>query len=238
MKRSTALAALLAVLAPATAGAQGSPTRPYPIGPASGAAHGITVSGLASAHIPATSARITLRLGSADRRMALDTQSVQPIVDALVKAGAQRGSVHLPITFSAPGASSMAEISATFAHPSAAQVQRGVVTVGSVIAGLKDVVLSGADVYLTAANCSATLAIVRNKALADAHAQAASIAHTLNLRMGDPVDVRTSDAKLADGSCIVQYYISPYPGPQGPQTAEDYVTVPVTSVVSVTYAIR
>jgi len=108
MKRIAILVAA-ALLLPSATGAQVA--RP--------ADRGITVPGSAESRVPATSARVTLELVSADRRPMFDAQRIQPVIDALTKAGADPASVRVPLDLDTPGAWSTASISATFSQPSA-----------------------------------------------------------------------------------------------------------------------
>jgi uncharacterized protein YggE len=244
MKRTAILvAALLLLPIPAMAQFQRgpAPTGPNgPVGPPSQSAnHGITVSGSASSRMPATSARITLNLSSADRSLSLDAQSLQPVVDALVKAGADPSSVQLPPNFSAPGKSSFASITATVPHPTAAMMQSGIVTVGTSVASAKNLVLNNAMVVLVAQHCGDALDTVRGQAILHARAKAESIAKDLGVHVGGVLNVQAVEATWPDGSCQWQYYVNGNSGnPDQPQSAQDYVTVPVQSNVTITYAIK
>lgn len=201
--------------------------------------HGITVSGSAQSRIPATSARITLNLATADRSLALDTQALQPLVDALVKAGADPASVHLPPNFSAPGKSNIASITATVEHPTAAMMQNGIVTVGTSVAAEKNLVLNAASVWVIADRCADALDSVRAQAIARARAKAESIAKDLGVHVGSVLNVQSFEQSWPDGSCQSQYSINGFMGnPDQPQSAQDYVTVPVQANITITYAIK
>lgn len=220
--------------------AQAAPIRQAAPPSSTNAGRGITVSGSAAARIPATTARITLTLSTADRAMILDSKKVQPIVDALVQAGADPSSVRLPMNFSAPGASNVASIVATVSHPTVAQMQNGIVSVGTVIASLKDVVLNGANVTLTAANCSSAFDDLRHQAVANARTKAKALAEDLGVRLGDALSVTSFEQQTPDGSCSSSYFLNGMGmnGPQGSQDPSDYVSVAVTSSLTITYAIK
>jgi uncharacterized protein YggE len=242
MKRTAILVAAL-LLVPIAAGAQIEPPNRVPMAvSAPNTQHGITVTGSGTTRIPATSARITLQLASADRALSLDKAKLQPLVDALVKAGVDPANVHFPLSFDAPGgASNFAAVTVVVANPTAAMLQSGFITVGGTIASMKDVLLNGAQVQLTAEHCQDALDTAREQAIARARAKAESIAKDLNVHVGPAINVNSMEASYPDGSCLAQYYVNPM-GPSGdpnaPQTAQDYITVSANSTVSITYAIK
>lgn len=231
-------AAMLAMLLPSPAFAQVA--IPDRVGVPNATNHGITVSGSATARIPATSAHLTLSVMTADRKLSLDRASLQPIVDAIEKAGADPGSVQLPPSFSAPGYSNNAAIAATFSKPTLAEMQSGIISVGSVIAAQNDLVLTNAQVQLTAADCTSALDGLRHEAVRQAHAKAVSLASDLGVHLGPAINANIYDQLAADGSCSSEYYINGFGGfnPSSPQKPDDYVSVLVHSTVSVTYAIK
>ena len=98
MKR-TAILAVAVLLLPSAAAAQAMPPRVA----GSANAQGITVTASAQARVPATSARIVLMLSTRDRSITLTTAKIQPLLDALAKAGIARENIHLPPSFDAPG---------------------------------------------------------------------------------------------------------------------------------------
>ncbi|MGB6061256.1 MAG: SIMPL domain-containing protein [Candidatus Aquilonibacter sp.] len=239
MKRIAILAAAM-LLAPIYAKAQVPPERgPMSAVPPQTTNHGITVSGSATTRVPATSARITLSLSSSDRSLTLDAQSVQPIVDALVKAGADPASVRLPLNFGAPGGSNVASITATVAHPTSEMMQSGIVTVGTAVASMKNVILNGAMVFITAAHCQDALDSIRNQAIERARAKADSIAKDLDVHVGGVLNVMSNEQNSPDGSCSSQSGVNGFANnPADPQSPQDYVTVPVFTNVTITYAIK
>jgi uncharacterized protein YggE len=240
MRHIAILVAALLVL-PLSAGAQVSP----PAGlraagaPLSQSPHGITVTGSGSSRIPATSARLTLNISSADRSLSLDAQSLQPVVDALIKAGADPSSVQLPPNLSAPGKSNVAWITATVAHPTAAMMQSGILTVGTSIANAKNLMLNGAMVAVLAQHCADALDSVRSQAIERARAKAESIAKDLGVHVGSVLNVQSLEQTSPDGSCGWQYNVNGFIGnSDAPQAPQDYVTVPVYASVTITYAIK
>jgi uncharacterized protein YggE len=206
----------------------------------SATSRGITVTGTANLRIPATSARVLLTITSADRKLTLDTASLQPVVDAIVKAGADPASVQLPPNFSAPGGSNVATLTATIAHPTLQQMQSGVISVGTVIAEQKDMVLQNAQVQVSAADCASAVDRARSGAVHQAREKAESLAKDLGVRVGGAINVNSFDQLAADGTCSFMYSINGFNNfsPQSPQTPSDYTTVPVTSNVTITYAIK
>src|ERR1700752_1699639 len=110
MPRFLALLAM-AALAPIATSAQIAPVR-GPMQTSQNTARGITVNGSALARIPATSARVSLTVMTSDRSLSLTSDRLAPVIDALVKAGADRNSVRLPPNFTAPGGSNIASITA------------------------------------------------------------------------------------------------------------------------------
>jgi uncharacterized protein YggE len=225
MNRAVSLAATL-LLFPSIAGATQAP-------------HGITVTGVGSSRIPATTVRISVQLGGADRSNVLDKPTLQPIIDALVKAGADRSRVRLPLTFSAGARTNMTSITATFVHPTAKTVQNGLASAAAAFATVKDaVVLYNLQVFVIAQRCQHTLAIARQQAIASARAKAEAIAKDLNVAIGPAISAQSTEMTSSDGSCFAQYFISAQGDPSGPQTSQDYVSVSASATITITYAIE
>ncbi|MGB6987258.1 MAG: SIMPL domain-containing protein [Candidatus Aquilonibacter sp.] len=225
MKRVATLAAIILLL-PGIAGATQAP-------------HGITVTGTGSSRTPATTVRISVQLGSADRSNGLDKQKLQPIVDALIKAGANPSRIRLPLTFNAGVGANIASINVTFPRPTAKTVQNGVASAAAALATVKDaVVLYNLQVFVIAQNCQHTLAIARQQAIASARAKAEAIAKDLNVQIGPAISAESHEMTSADGSCFAQYFISAQGDQSGLQTPQDYVTVPATANITITYAIK
>ncbi len=241
MKKTLVLLAL-AVFSPVVAGAQNAPImRVPPPAQTSANGHGITVNGTSVLRVPATSARISLQLTSIDNKTTLTQQDLQPLVDALVKAGAQRSSVQLPLAFTAGGFSNAATVTAVVQHPTVDTMRSGIASVGATIAGMKNVRLGSAQVQLKNDDCAQTLAKVRADAIASARSKASSIAKQLGVTLGGVVNVNAFDPGNPDGSCASQYWVGPM-GAQFGRNAEnddsDYITVPISSNVTITYGIK
>jgi Protein of unknown function (DUF541) len=241
MKNTLVLLAFAAFY-PIVAGAQvAPPIRGLQPAVSSANTHGITVNGTSVLRVPASSARITLQITSADNKTVLTQAELGPLVDALVKAGAERSSVQLPLAFAAGGYSNSATVSAIVERPTVDMMRGGIATVGAAVAGMKDVRLNSAQVQLNNDDCSQTLVKVRASAIASARTKAASIAKQLGVTLGGVVNVNAFDPGSADGSCASQYWVGPMGaqfGPGAENTDSDYVSVPVTSNVTITYAIK
>ncbi len=227
--KATAILVAALLLLPVAALAQAGPVN-----------RSITVVGSAESRIPATLARVTLRLSSNDNKPIFDAQNIQPIIDALTKAGADPSSVRVPLDLTSSGAWSSAQISAAFSQPTAATVQDGIKSAEAVIGSMKDVTMSGVWLDLKASDCSTVLETLRTQAVADAHKKALSLASNLNAHLGAALTVNSFDQNAADGSCSTQYTVGQYSGAgfQGPLASTDYAAVPVQSRLSVTYAIK
>lgn len=237
MKKTLVLLAI--ALTPVVADAQAVlPTRVAQVGGVN--EHGITVNGTAQIRVPASSARIILTVSSLNSQSSLTEQTVQPLVDALVKAGAERSSVQLPLSFSAGGYSSVGMVSAVVEHPTFDKMRSGVATVAALLGGLKGIRFNSTRVELKQNDCMPALAKARANAIDAARAKAALIAGQLRVSLGRVVNVNVYDRDSPDGSCVSQYSF----GPEGPlfpyggDTLEDYVVVPVTSNVTITYSIK
>ncbi|MDQ2865954.1 MAG: SIMPL domain-containing protein [Candidatus Eremiobacteraeota bacterium] len=225
------------VLLPATAAAQS--VRPlFPPGNAPPVQHtqGVTVSASGLTHIEATSAHVTLRLGSRTNAAIYNAQVLGPVIDAMVRSGVDRASVQSPSLFGAPGNSGFAVISGDIAHPTTEMVQRGIAAVGAAIIAIPGAIAQDSQVTLHAQSCEAAQAKARSIAIAQAHDKASMLAKQLGITLGKVVSVSSNDQSQPDGSCANGYSISPY-GPSM-ETSGDYLSVPVYSSVTITYAIR
>ena len=198
--------------------------------------NGITVSASGLEHVDATSARVTLRLGSRTNALIYNAAVLVPVVDAMVKAGVDRSSIQLPPNFQAPGNSSFASIAGTVAHPTVDAMQGAVASVGAAIVAIPGAVLQEVQVALRADDCQAQQTRARSVAIAEAQAKAAAIAKQLSVKLGGVVSVSSSDQTQPDGSCANSYSVSPY-GPSMDRPAE-YLSIPVYSSVTITYAIH
>lgn len=234
MLRAFTLGALLAVslVAPAYAQVRGVPG----LLPKAADPDGITVSGSATERLPATTAVVHIQLGTRNNAATLDAPALAPLIDALVQAGADRSSIVLPLQFQAPGKFNTAQVTATVANPTVDALQRGVVSVGTVIANMPGVLLGGAQVELRRSDCAESESRARQTAIDRARAKALATAHQLGVHLGRVSAVRVNDQQTADGSCSSSYMLGPYM--QQLQNAADYVTINVFSSVTITYAIR
>ena len=231
------LALLFTLAAPTAVEAQlGPPVRA--MAPQTAAnARGITVNGSASTHVPATKAQLTLMFVTRNGKLALNAQTLQPVIDALVASGIPREGIQIPINLTAPGNTNNASVTGTVDHPNAEMLKAGVLRVGTAIASMPDVILNSATVRVSADACAAVQDTTRGHAIENAHAKAAAIAKQLGVKLGGVLAVNAYDPQLTDGACSWQYYIGAF-SPNGPMSADDYVTVPVTSNVTITYGIK
>ncbi len=239
MKRTAILVAALLLL-PIAAGAQ-VPGARVPTAAAQ-TTNGIMVSAGGATRIPATSATIILQLSSTNRTL-LDKTKLQPLVDALVKAGVDPANIRFPFTLDVPGgATNNFALTVLVPHPSATIMQNGIMTVGTTIASMKDVlILNAAQVMLTAGHCQDAFDVARHQAIVRARAKAESIAKDLNVHAGAAISANSMEMSYSDGTCRSQYYINPTGlngDPSAPQTAQDYMTVPVNADITITYAIK
>lgn len=238
MKKTLVLLACTLIV-PIAAGAQAGPPIARMSVPSNG--HGITVNGTSLLRVPASSAHIVLQLSSMDNKNTLNQQTLAPLVDALIKAGAERSSVQLPLSFSAGGYSNYATVAAVVQHPTVDTMRSGIASVGAVVAGMKDVRLSSAQVQLKNADCAQAMAQSRANAISEARVKALAIAKQLGVTLGGVSNVNAFDQGSPDGSCSSQYFVGAM-GAQFPfgdeNTDADYVTVNVTSNVTITYAIK
>jgi uncharacterized protein YggE len=197
---------------------------------------GITVTGNAVAHVAATSARVTINLSTRNGAAAMTEQSIAPIVDALVKAGADPNSISLPLALKSLGGLNNASIGGTVAKPTKEIIENGVVTVGSAITNVPGLWLSSALIQLKRDDCSTAQDQARKNAIEDAHRKALATAKQLGVQLGPVVAARINE-QSQDDSCTTVYPLGGYGGPQM-QSAQDYTTIDLTSYVTITYAIR
>jgi len=80
---------------------------------------------------------------------------------------------------------------------------------------------------------------IRNQAIEHARAKADSIAKDLGVHVGSVLNVVSGEPNSPDGSCSTQYGVNGFNNnPADPQSPQDYVTVPVFTNVTITYAIK
>ncbi len=236
MKRVWVFAAAV-LLTPAVAGAQAQfipPPPPRGIAPPQ-RSQGITVNANANAKVAASSARVTLRLGSRTNAPIYNRTLLQPVIDAMVASGVDRNSIQLPLNFGAPGNSTFAMISGDVPHPSLESIESGVSTVGAAIVNIPGAILQDVQVTLRAQNCASAEAQARDTAIAQAREKAASIAKQIGANLGGVLSITANDQGSQDGTCTGSYSLSPY---GSPVERNDYLTITVYSSVSITYGIR
>ncbi|MDQ6929764.1 MAG: SIMPL domain-containing protein [Candidatus Eremiobacteraeota bacterium] len=221
-----------------------APIRQMPPGPRGPADNhgGITVSGAGQATGAAEQARVTLQIISRNNQMTLDAQTLQPVVDALIRAGADPKSVIEPPYLSGPAKSAYATLTATVKNPTADQLQRGVLTLSQTFAGMPDIAVQQAGVNLTIDDCTALRSSARRAALAQAHAQALDIAKQSNVSLGNVIAVQSygdggAGNPNSPSSCGSYYQLGPGTNAQF-NSPDDYLRVRIFTNMTVTYAIR
>ena len=210
-----------------------------PIAARPGATDGITVSGNATVQAQAAHAIVTLHVMSRNNAMAITAASLQPVADALVRAGVERSSITMPLYLQGNARTNNAEVSGTVERPTQAMLQNGIAQLAGAFASMPDLILNAADIRLTADGCEQLEQKAEAAALHQARANADYIAKQLNVRVGAVQAVQASGfAPDLSQSCVTQYGIGPFGAPYPMQSAQDYLTVRVFSSVSVRYAIR
>ncbi len=161
-----------------------APRVPMPAQAPPGPGDGITVTGSAYAAAQASQAQITLRISARNNAPTLTEQTLQPIADALVRAGADRSSVQLPPYLVGQARTNNAAITASVQHPTTAMLQQGMLTIANAFAANPDLILNGAEIRLLAGDCSALQRAAEANAIADARANAAFIAKQIEAKVG------------------------------------------------------
>ena len=213
---------------------------PGPLGPvsANGVPDGITVRGSGNAQTPADEATLTLRLFSRPNSPAITEASLQPVVDALMKAGVAKEDITTPAYLTGSATTTNAAITAVVHHPTVAMIQNGVAALAGEFPPGSSVSLSGADVRLTAEDCSAARAQAQSAAIRAARANAESIARNLAVRVGQVLAVDYQSGPFDQGgTCSYTYNLGPYQSSLF-TTPEEYLRVRVTSSVTIRYAIK
>ena len=206
-----------------------------PANPAPSAHHGVTVSALGVSHVDAASVRVTLRLGSRTNAAIYNAQVLAPVVDAMVQSGVDRASIEMPPNFQAPSNAVFATISGTAKNPTVESMQRAVSTVGAAISAIPGAILQETQISLKADHCEAMQSDARSAAITIAHSKAVAIAKQLGVKLGPVTSVTSNEQAQPDGSCANSYSITPYsPNIEKPA---DYLSIPVYSSVTITYAI-
>ena len=245
----TLLTILAMLVLPSAAVAQVQPVNRGPMTPylpSNTRPDGITVSGSATKKVAATSAKITLYLYSfaippkagapPGTPPPLDPAKVQSVIEAVVKAGVPRENIATPQPLGASQFNNNTQIVATVANPTVAQIQNGIAILGAALVGMTGMSMN-AQVFLESSTCGEAGDSLRGAAIASAHAKAASIAKQLGVHLGSVLNVVASDQQPPNGICTWQYQMGNGNMPQF-NSPDDWVSVPVYSNVTITYAIK
>ena len=156
---------------------------------------------------------------------AITSATLQPIVDALVAAGADRDSIQDPINDGQTGNRvSTAQIYGSSSHPTPALLTQLIAEMGT----QTDASISNAQVTLRIDDCAAVAEASRADGIRRARERAAASARDLGLRLGAVLSAIVSAPFDASGSCESTYGL-PYPQMgQGPAAFAVRVTTPVT----------
>lgn len=199
---------------------------------------GITVRGTGTADAPADQATLNLRVFGRNNASVITEATLEPVIDALVKAGVSRTDITTPAYLTAGAQVSNATVTAVVHHPTVTMLQDGVGAMVAVFPPNSQTVLSSADVRLTANDCSATRAQAQAAAIRQARSNAQSIAHSLGVRIGQVLAVDYQTGPLdPGGACFYTYNLGPYQNSLF-QSAADYLRVRVSSSVEIRYAIK
>ena len=206
---------------------------PTPVEPSGGIT--VNASGLASA--PATEAALTLRISTRNNAIVLTAQMLQPIVDALTKAGADSASIQLPPYLVGQARTNMATISATVHHPTQTELQNGMLILANAFASMPTLLLNAVDVRLTADNCLALQRKAETLAIAQARSRAAFLAQQVGGKLGPAMSIDEHDGGAfgGQGTCTSAYSVGPYGPP--PVGFADMLTVKTFSNITMRFAI-
>lgn len=199
---------------------------------------GITVTGMGSATAPASDARVTLRISTRNNATTLDAKALQPIVDAMVRAGVDRANITLPPYLTGTTHTNGVSITAQVHHPTQDMLERGMAQLAGTFASMPDVLLNGAEVRLTADNCTALQQTAEANAIANARANAAFVAKQIGAKTGGVLAVEQRGMALgAPEACTQTVYVGPFGSPSQVSPA-DLFTVKIITSVSMRFAIR
>jgi uncharacterized protein YggE len=199
---------------------------------------GITVAGSGYASAQAADATVTLHLSSRSNALTFDRQTLQPVVEALVKAGADASSVQLPPYLVGNAKTNNATITASVHHPTLQMLQQGMVTLANAFAGMPDVFLNNAEIRLSADNCTSLQRRAEANAIASARSNAAFVAQQIGGRVGDVLAVNALGAAMGnDNACSFAYSIGPW-GSSFQQSPAEMLTVKIYSSVTMRFAIK
>lgn len=199
---------------------------------------GITVNASASVRAPATSATLTLHVNAPNNTMTLNATALQPLVDALVRAGVDRQSIALPFYLQGPVRTNNAQITGRILHPTMAMLKTGIEQIGSAFSSMPGVTLTGVDVRLQADNCDSLFRQAQAAALRQARASAEYIAKQLHVRAGSVLAVQGPFAGDPEFGCSSAYSFGPFGSSQPLTDGQSYFSVRVFSSVTARYEIR
>ena len=205
---------------------------------------GITVSGIGQAQAAADTARVTLNLSARNNTLTLNKTTLQPVVDALVRAGVDPNSIVEPFYLEASASTNYATISGSVDHPTVQMLQDGIQTLTSAFTALPNILVNQASVTVTVNECTVLRTKARRAALEQAHAQALEIANASTVHLGKIIAVQAFGDNGGQGiysqtpanSCSSYYQLGP--GNMPFMLPADYLRVRIFSNVNVTYAIR
>ena len=218
---------------------------PMPMGPRGQAdphSGGISVNGIGQLSAAADVARVTLNLAARNNQLTLNKTTLQPVVDALVRAHVDPASIVEPIYLQGAASSNYATVGGTVNQPTVPMLQDALQTLTSAFAAMPDILVNQASVMVSISDCTALRSNARRAALQQAHAQALEIANASGVHLGKILAVQAygdsgGGAGQSINSCSSYYQIGPGNMPSF-QSLADYLQVRVGSNVNVTYAIR
>lgn len=209
---------------------------PMPMSAANGPADGISVMGTGSAEAQATDAQVTLRVMSRDNALTLNAQTLQPIVDALVRAGVVRSSISLPTYLVGQAHTNNAAIVASVHHPTLQMLQQGLTIVAGAFAATPDILLNAAEVRLSVDNCTALQHTAAANAIANARANASFVAKQIGRRVGAVLGVDMRTPMDVPQACYSNYAVGPFGSPYQ-QSPADMLTVRTGASVTMRFAL-
>lgn len=199
---------------------------------------GITVAGSGYASAQADEAAVSLHLSSRGNALTLNRQTLQPVADALIKAGADASSVQFPAYLVGEAKTNNATITAIVHHPTQQVLQQGMVTLANAFASMPDVLLNSAEIRLTASNCSTLQRRAEASAIASARSNAAFVAQQIGGRVGEVLAVNALGMPVGnDNACSLGYSIGPW-GSSFQQSPSEMLTVKIYSSVTMRFAIK
>ena len=210
-------------------------------GPGSAPAPGITVTASGVADAAATGATFTLFFTSRGTAAQLNSQTLAPVIDAMVRSGIDRSTIAVSSTIApAGGNATFATVSANVKNPTEPLLRNALANVEIAIGSLPNLTITNANAEVTSDDCAALQSSARASALAGARKEAAAIAQTLGVHLVRPVAVIASapaPLRLPNGSACSSYY-SFNAGTPNLMKPSEYLQIHVYSSVTVTYAIR